>query len=175
MARRSDPIELGKAMKLPAVQKWGDGDGETVHPFDLTLTWKVKAEATGHVFSVYRMTMEPANSIPIHVHPFAEFFYVLDGQVDAIGLDADGRLVWMPLRAGECGNAPPMAAHGLKNRSSGPATFLSVSTATHEKSFNDYQALLRTDGGRNMSDGEKSEALMDIFAAQNIIFLDMPQ
>ncbi len=139
------------------------------------MTWKVKAEEAGHVFSVYKMTMEPGHSIPIHVHPFPEFFYVLEGQVDAMGLDADGHLTWTSLQAGECANAPSTAAHGLKNRSSEPATFLSVSTIEHEASFNEYQALLRTERGRAMSDAQKSEALMNIFAEHKIVFLDVPE
>lgn len=174
MARRSNPIDLAKALPLPAVLKREEGEGEVVNPFDLTMTWKVKAEEAGHAFSVYEMTMEPGNSIPIHVHPFPEFFYVLDGQLDAMGLDADGQLTWTPLHAGACASAPSTAAHGLKNRSSRPATFLSVSTIEHEKSFNDYQALLRTERGRAMSDAQKNEALMDIFAGQKIVFLDVP-
>ena len=91
-----------------------------------------------------------------------------------MGLDADGHLTWTPLHAGECASAPSMAAHGLKNRSSGPATFLSVSTVEHEKSFNDYQALLQTERGRAMSDAQRNEALMSIFAEQKIVFLDVP-
>ena len=175
MARRADPVELARVLPLPAVLKRGKGDGEVVNPFDLTLIWKIKAEETDYAFSVYKMTMEPGFSLPIHVHPFPEFFYVLDGEVDAMGLDADGRLTWTPLHAGECASAPSMAAHGLKNRSSGPATFLSVSTVEHEKSFNDYQALLRTEQGRAMSDAQKNDALMSIFAEQKIVFLDMPE
>ena len=60
----------------------GSRGGEVVRPFDLALTWKIKAAETGFAFSVYEMTMAPGAEIPIHVHPFAEFFYVLEGQVD---------------------------------------------------------------------------------------------
>ena len=174
MARRANSNDLVMALPLPAVQKIGKDDGEVVHPFDLTLTWKIKAENTAFAFSLYEMTMEPGAWIPIHIHPFPEFFYVLHGQVDAMGIDARGRLTWTPLHEGECANAPSMAAHGLKNRSSKPAMFLSVSTTEHERSFNDYQALLRTEQGKAMSDVEKNEALMKIFVDQNIVFLNVP-
>ena len=151
------------------------GNGEVFNPFDLTLIWKIKAEETDYAFSFYKIKIEPRISFPIHMHPFPEFFYVLDGRVNAMGFDADGHLTWTPLHAGECASAPSMAARGLKNRSAQSVTFLSISTIEHEKSFNHYQALLRTERGRVMSDAQKNEALMDIFAEQKVVFLDVPK
>lgn len=175
MARRANSIEFAKAFPLPTVLKREKADGEVVNPFGLTLTWKIKAEEADYAFSVYKMTMEPGISLPIHIHPFPEFFYVLDGELDAMGLDADGHLTWTPLHAGECASAPSIAAHGLKNRSSSSASFLNVSTIEHEKSFNDYRALLQTERGKSMSDAQKNDALMSIFAEQKIVFLDVPE
>ena len=82
MIRRANSTDLAKALPLPALQKVDKGGGEVVRPFDLALTWKFKSAETGFAFSVYEMTMAPGAEIPIHVHPFAEFFYVLEGQVD---------------------------------------------------------------------------------------------
>ena len=172
MAQFADAFDLVKLMPLPAVQKLGRGEGETVHPFDLSFDWKVKGKDTGYLFSVYEMTIRPAGTIPIHVHPFAEFFYVLGGTIDALGLDGDGRLTWTAVAAGECGNAPAGAPHGIENRSSEPAKFLSVASFEHEQSFNEYQSLLETQKGQAMSDQQRSEALMDIFAGRKITFLD---
>lgn len=175
MARRVKSTDLVQTLPLPTVQKLEKGAGEIVKPFDLSLTWKVKAADTGFAYSVYEMTLAPGNEIPIHLHPFAEFFYVLEGQVDAMGIDADGRLTWTELTAGDCANAPATAPHGLKNRSAKAAKFLSVSNFEHEKSFNDYQDLLGTERGRSMSEDQKHEMLMDIFAEQKIAFLDVPE
>ncbi len=61
-----------------------------------------------------------------------------------MGIDAGGALTWTPVSAGECANAPANAPHGIKNRSTQPAKFLSVSNFEHEKPFNDYQALVKT-------------------------------
>ena len=172
MAKLADASQLAKVMPLPAVQKLGVGEGEVVHPFDLSFTWKVKGADTGFLFSVYEMTIKPGGAIPIHVHPFAEFFYVLQGTLDAMGLDGDGRLTWTSLAAGDSANAPAGAAHGVKNRSGDTAKFLSVASFEHEQSFNDYQLLLKTQAGQAMSQFQKSEAIMDIFASRKIIFLD---
>lgn len=114
MARLADASKLVRLMPLPAVQKLGVGEGETVYPFDLSFNWKVKGADTGFLFSVYEMTIKPGGMIPIHLHPFAEFFYVLQGNVDAMGLDSDGRLTWTSLVTGECANAPAGAPHGVK-------------------------------------------------------------
>lgn len=173
MARLADAAQLAQAIPLPVVQKLGVGEGETVRPFDLSFDWKVKGKDTSFLFSVYEMSIQPGGTIPIHVHPFAEFFYVLAGSLDAMGLDGDGCLTWTSVSAGECANAPAGAPHGVKNRSSEPAKFLSVASFEHEESFNDYQSLLRTQAGQAMSDQQKSEALMDIFAERKITFLDV--
>ncbi len=83
IAKASD---LVKAMPLPELRKWGTGEGEIVDPFDLSFTWKVKGADSGLMFAVYEMTIKPEAKIPIHIDPYAEFFYVLEGQVDLWGL-----------------------------------------------------------------------------------------
>ena len=45
----------------------------------------------------------------------------------------------------------------------------------HEKPFNDYQALVKTPEGRSMSEDEKADAIMGIFAGYKITFLDAPE
>jgi hypothetical protein len=88
-----------------------------------------------------------------------------------MGVDADGALTWTPVSAAECANAP----HGIKNRSARPAEFLRVANYEHEKPFNDYQALLETPEGQSMSEGEKADPLIDIFARHKGTFLDAPE
>jgi quercetin dioxygenase-like cupin family protein len=175
MAQIRKASDLVKAVPLPELRKWGTGEGEMVYPFDLSFTWKVKGADSGFVFAVYEMTIKPEAKIPIHIHPYAEFFYVLEGQLDVMGIDASGALTWTPVSAGECANAPANAPHGIKNRSTQPAKFLSVSNFEHEKPFNDYQALVKTPKGQFMSEGEKADAIMEIFAGYKITFLDAPE
>lgn len=163
---------LMKTLPLPELQKWNKGEGEIVNPLDLSFTWKVKAQDTGFVFSVFEMEIKPGAMVPIHIHPFAEFFYVLEGQIDVMTLNADGGLKWIPVLAGECANAPGTAPHGIKNRSGKTAKFLSVSNFEHQKGFDDYQDLLKTPEGASLSEGEKANALMSSFANYKVAFLD---
>ena len=72
-------------------------------------------------------------------------------------------------------NAPANAPHGIKNRSTRSTKFLSVSNFEHEQPFNDYQALVKTPEGQSMSEGQKADAIMEIFAGYKITFLDAPE
>ena len=133
---------------------------------------KVQAQETSFQFSVYEMTIQPGKSIPLHIHPFAEFFYCLDGRLDVMQVDTEGLLSWVPLTAGECANAPSNAPHGVKNRSDAPAKFLSVSTPEHQKAFDEFQAFVETPEGAALSEEEKGKTLTDLFAKYNTTFLD---
>jgi hypothetical protein len=50
----------------------------------MQLLWRALGENTGYTFSIFEMTVVPGMGIPLHRHPFAEFFYVLEGTL-AIG------------------------------------------------------------------------------------------
>src|ERR1700744_5461432 len=50
----------------------------------MKLLWRALGEHTGYTFSIFEMTVVPGMGIPLHRHPFAEFFYVLEGTL-AIG------------------------------------------------------------------------------------------
>jgi len=43
----------------------------------MKLLWRALGENTGYTFSIFEMTVVPGMGIPLHKHPFAEFFYVL--------------------------------------------------------------------------------------------------
>jgi hypothetical protein len=38
------------------------------------LLWRALGEHTGYTFSIFEMTVVPGMGIPLHRHPFAEFF-----------------------------------------------------------------------------------------------------
>jgi quercetin dioxygenase-like cupin family protein len=120
-----------QTLPLPVLRTWRAGEGEVVNPLDLSFTWKAKGPDTGFAFGTYEMTIQPGQAIPIHLHPYPEFFYVLDGRIDFQGLDPDGALTHHPVSAGGCANAPANAPHGTANRSGAPARFLSVSNYEH--------------------------------------------
>lgn len=82
------------------------------------------------------MALVPGTGIPMHIHPFAEFFYVLEGAVEVNGLDGDGRRTTWRAAVGEGALAPANMPHGLHNGSDASARFLSVATFEHEEAFN---------------------------------------
>ncbi len=117
------------------VFKLGRQEGKTVRVGDTRLTWKTRGENTGYQFAVYEMTLDPDAGIPLHKHPYPEFFYVLEGRVDFGRLGADGAQEWLQATAGESVTVPSNAPHAFQNRTGQAARFLEVSTHYHEVVF----------------------------------------
>ena len=120
------------------VTKLGRGEGPTVQVGTVGFTWKVRGDDTGFQFAVYEMDLPPDRGTPLHKHPYAEFFHVIEGRVDFGRLGADGLQEWVSCSAGESVTAPINAPHCFQNRSDQPAKFLSVSTYYHEAMFNEF-------------------------------------
>jgi len=156
--------DLVKVMSLPKHKKVGKGEGQVVSALGATFSWKVKGVDTGYAFAVYEMTVEPGRGIPLHMHPFAEFFYVLEGCVDIMGIDAKGTLEWVPVAEGESANAAINAPHGLLNRTDRTARFLSVANFQHETLFNEYSAILEAVGQQTMSQQDQIEVFQQVAA-----------
>jgi quercetin dioxygenase-like cupin family protein len=108
------------------------------------LTWKARGEDTAYVFSIYEMTLLPEKALVLHYHPYAEVFYILDGEVE-FGSMKDGREEWIPCRAGETVIAGPDVVHGFRNNSGKTARFLSVSTQLHQAFFDACAVPARSD------------------------------
>ena len=114
------------------VFKLGQDQGPTTQIADLRLTWKAQGEETGYQFAMYEMTLHPGVGIPLHKHPYAESFYVLQGEVDFARLSDKGEIEWITGKAGESVTAPANAPHTFHNHTGLPAKFLSVSNHYHE-------------------------------------------
>jgi quercetin dioxygenase-like cupin family protein len=114
------------------VIKLGNQEGKITQITNLRLTWKAEGQATGYQFEVHELTLDPETGIPLHKHPYAEFFYVLEGQVDFARLSDEGAIEWLSCTKGECVTAPPNAPHTFHNHSGRPARCLSLSTYYHE-------------------------------------------
>ena len=85
------------------VQKLGTEDGDITQIGTLRLTWKARGEKTGFQFGVYESELPPSAGIPLHKHPFAEFFYILEGSINFGRLNAEGTLEMADLqRRREC-------------------------------------------------------------------------
>ena len=67
----------------------------------MQLLWRALGENTGYTFSIYEMTVVPGMGIPLHKHPFAEFFYVLEGMLSIAYWNNQGAAEWDMCEAGE--------------------------------------------------------------------------
>ena len=119
------------------VFKLGREEGKTMRVGNTRFTWKARGENTGYQFSIHQMNLDPGVGIPLHRHPYAEFFQVLEGQVDFGRLRADGAQEWLQADAGESVTAPPNAPHSFFNGTDRPARYLSVSVYYHEVLFDE--------------------------------------
>ena len=103
----------------------------------MKLLWRALGENTGYTFSIFESTVVPGMGIPLHKHPFAEFFYVLEGTL-AIGYwNNQGVTEWDACEAGESLMVQPNAPHTFFNKSEHPCRVLSVSTYHHERMMKD--------------------------------------
>jgi quercetin dioxygenase-like cupin family protein len=114
------------------VQKLGTEEGDITQIGALRLTWKARGEKTGFQFGVCESELPPAAGSPLHKHPFAEFFYVLEGSIGFGRLNAEGTLEWLTCNAGESVLVPANAPHATQNQSDRPARFLVVANFHHE-------------------------------------------
>jgi quercetin dioxygenase-like cupin family protein len=122
------------------VKKVGRQHGASVQVGPVGFRWKVRGADTGFQFAVYEMDLEPGLGIPLHKHPYAEFFYVLDGVAEFCRLAVDGLQEWVSCTAGESVLAPVNIPHGFRNRSEHVVRYLSLSTYYHEALFNEFVA-----------------------------------
>ena len=171
MAQLIQASTILNGFPLPKLKKIDKNEGEVVNPLGLSFTWKIKGADTGYAFAVYEMTMAPAAMIPMHIHPFAEYFYVLEGTIDIMGLAADGTIEWTSRSVGDSANAPSNAPHGIKNRSNQPAKFLSTANFQHEESFNQIVAAMDTPVVKAMSEQEQADLFMQMAGDRQVYFL----
>ena len=88
------------------VKKVPANGGPVVDVGGQRLTWKARGEDTAYIFSIYEMTLLPEKALALHYHPYAEVFYVLDGEVE-FGSMKDRREEWITCQAGETIIAEP--------------------------------------------------------------------
>src|SRR5277367_1057122 len=55
--------------------------GSALDVGQMKLLWRALGENTGYTFSIFESTLAPGMGIPLHRHPFPEFFYVLEGNL----------------------------------------------------------------------------------------------
>jgi quercetin dioxygenase-like cupin family protein len=103
----------------------------------MKLLWRALGANTGYTFSIFESTLPPGMGIPLHRHPFAEFFYVLEGNLSIRHWNNQGVTEWDVCEAGESLLVQPNAPHAFFNKSEHPCRILNVSTYHHERMMND--------------------------------------
>ena len=112
-------------------------EGPVLQIGEWQLNWKAQGANTGYSFSIYETTLTAGNGLPLHKHPYPEFFYLLEGKLDFCRWNDAGAAEWMTCGAGTSVLAPPNAPHTFFNKGDEPARFLSVSTYHHETMLKD--------------------------------------
>jgi uncharacterized cupin superfamily protein len=97
----------------------------------------------------------PGMGIPLHKHPFAEFFYVLEGTLAIGSWNSQGAAEWDVYGSGESLVVQPNAPHAFFNKSEHPCRMLSVSTYHHERMMKDA---VQPDGGADFLPAQLSQA-----------------
>jgi quercetin dioxygenase-like cupin family protein len=122
-----DEIQGHNVTKLDPQQGPSFAIGDTMR-----VTWKAEGKDTGYVFACYEISLAPGGGIPLHKHPYAEFFYVVEGRADFQRWSDAGDPEWISCEAGSTVLAPPNAPHAFLNRSQEPTKFIATSTYHHE-------------------------------------------
>lgn len=128
---------MDTAAQIPAgggLRKVGRDEGEKFDIAGARFTWKVKNKDSGHSLSMFEMTLEPGDGVPLHTHPYVEIFYVLTGEVDFLRV-GDGGNEWVPAAPGETVIVPINGLHAFYNRTAGTARLLSISNQLHQGFF----------------------------------------
>lgn len=167
-----NPTRYAATVPTKPLRRIGVDEGRPVTPLGLSFKWKVTGLETGYAFAVYEMEMAPGAGIPVHTHPFAEFFYVLEGGVEVLGLDGEGGRTALAVGAGESALAPTASPHGLRNVSAAPARFLSVASFEHEEAFNRIERAMAEAGADRLPDRQQAEMFIRLAAESQTYFFE---
>ena len=103
------------------------GTGETYDVIGELLTFKVTTAETGGAFVVVELVARPGGGPPLHTHPSAESFTVLEGAFEFSGLD-DGQPFTIRAEPGDTVFIPAGAPHAYKAVSDIPGKTMLVLT-----------------------------------------------
>lgn len=110
------------------------GDGQRFDVAGAHLTWKVRGEDTGYAFSVCEQDLAPGEGVPLHSHPYAEVFYILDGPVDFFRV-VNGKEDWIRCETGSTMILSGNTLHAFCNKASRTCRVLGISTQLHQAFF----------------------------------------
>ena len=117
-------------MQTAAVRRFPyvpSGTGETYDVIGELLTFKVTPAQTNETFAVVELLTQPGGGPPLHTHPSAESFTILEGVFEFTGLD-DGTPYTIRATPGDTLFIPGGAPHTYKAVGSTPGKTLLVFT-----------------------------------------------
>ena len=151
------------------------GSGETYNVIGELLTFKVTAAETNGTFTVVELLAQPGGGPPLHTHPSAESFTILEGEFEFTGLDGEqpysfratpGDTVFIP------GNAP----HTYQAVGDVPGKTMLVLTPGVEMEQFFAEAGVRVTPGASTSPGPPDiPALLAVGQKHGLVFLGLDQ
>ncbi len=121
-------METTTARRFPHIPA---GTGETYDMYGELLTFKVTSAETGGTFTVIELAARPGGGPPLHTHPSAETFTILEGAFAFTGLE-DGEEYTIRATAGDTVFIPGGVPHTYKAVGETPGRTLLVLTPGEE-------------------------------------------
>jgi quercetin dioxygenase-like cupin family protein len=116
------------------------GEGQRLNTVDSMATVKVGAADTNDQYELFELEAPDGSAVPPHRHPWAEAYYVLEGD---LGVQVGGR--HFRLRSGDTVSIPPNAVHTIAPNG-GTCRFLVISMSAGSGSlFADLDRSVPTD------------------------------
>lgn len=135
----------------------------------LTIVKLGSAHTNGAMTLVEGIFPPGAASVPLHMHPEAETFYALDGEVDFSGVGDDSRPYTFRVRPGDVVHVPPRTPHQFAVAGAAPARgIVIVQPGGFERYLAELAAARRPDGSADIG------ALRAIGARYGVTYVDLP-
>ncbi len=152
------------------------GEGTTYSLIGELITFKLTSAQTGDTFSVTELTSQPQGGPPLHTHPAAETFMILEGEFEFSGLD-QGERYTIRATPGDIVYIPGGAPHTYKTVSPTPGKALGVLApgGEMERFFAEVGTLVIDQSAPGVPAGPPSEEElawhMAVAARHGIVFL----
>jgi quercetin dioxygenase-like cupin family protein len=149
------------------------GSGEAYNVIGELLTFKVTGAETNGTFTVVELLAQPGGGPPLHTHPSAESFTILEGEFEFTGLD-DGRPYSFRARPGDTVFIPGGAPHTYQAVGETPAKTMLVLTPGVEMERFFAEAGVRVTPGQSVPSGPPDiPALLATGQKHGLVFLGL--
>ncbi len=137
------------------------------------LRWKARGEQTDYSFSINEQRLHEGEGVPLHHHPYAEVFYVLDGPVTFLSGDYANTSTTV-CETGATVVIPANAVHGFNNETDKERRLLGISTYLHQRFFDEVEVAARRGDFDGLSVANAMNTIATIATLQKMHFLEVP-